>query len=72
MMEEIFKIGNQHKCLAVDQQEIEGKFSNNTVNFLPCYSSDIPKKDGDSVNKGCCVQTIEGLYIVMLCEYILC
>lgn len=41
------------------------------MRFLPRYISDNPQKDAESANKGCSAQTIEGLYVVVFCGYIL-
>lgn len=52
---------------------MESKFSmKQHSELLPCCISDIPQKNGGSINKVCCLQTVIGLYIVMLCGYIIC
>lgn len=60
----MFKIGKEHKCLAPSangEQILHEQHSE----LPPTLHQWYPPKDGDSVNRGCCVQTMEELHIVM-------
>lgn len=67
----MFKIGSKRKCLAPPgngEQILHEQHSDLPPTLHQWYSP----KDGDSVNRGYCVQTTEGLYIVMFYGFLSC